>query len=465
MTAAVDAEIIVVGGGIAGTAAALEGARLGAHVTLVDPLEPQAGASRAGAMPLAVLRDVTLRRDPAASGQADLREFNDTIAERRVEHSRHRSEQLRRARVHVERSVARMEASGKIVLQDGRVLSARTVVLATGTRPRRPSTLPFDDHLICDCETLLRALRAPRTVVVLGAEEEGCEFACVLAALGAQVTLIERRRKLFRVADREILAHLHSGLRSAGVTVVNGDDLERVEIAWTGDQGHVRAMLSSGRIEVSDLMLVVAGRVANPPALGEGVDLALDERGFIVVDDTFQTSLPGVFAIGDLAGPPFRVGTALYQARAAIASALSQPCPPIPELPLAVHTIPQIAAVGLGQDATRMLGTPTFVGTAREEDLPVRGMSYDPLRLLKLTFDLATRKLLGVQIAGGAAAELIHLGAQLLAQGAEPEHIVSLVFTHPSQADAYRVAAAAAIGNCQIPENMTASRTVGEVRL
>jgi NAD(P) transhydrogenase len=221
--------------------------------------------------------------------------------------------------------------------------------------------------------------------------------------------------------------------------------LERVEVIAGGGERYVRLTLSSGRTEVSDLLLVVAGRVANPPTIAEGVELATDVRGFIVVDEAFRTSLPGVYAIGDATGPPFRLGTALYQARAAVCDALSGAFSPVAELPMSVHTIPQIATVGLGEDAARMLGMRTVVGTACEEDLVVRGMSHDPIRLLKLTFDGQTGQLMGVQIAGGAAAELIHLGAQFIAQGAHAQHIASAIFSHPSQADAFRVAATAAL--------------------
>jgi NAD(P) transhydrogenase len=359
--------------------------------------------------------------------------------------------------VAVARGLALVESPRAVRIEGKGVLEADRLVIATGSAPRRPPTLPFDDRVVCDYQSFLRTNDLPGTVLVLGAEEEGCELACLLAALGAHVTLVERREKLFRSADRDILGHLHDGLRSAGITVVNGDDMKRMDIVESGGSRHARVTFSSGRVEICELALVVAGRVARVPRAGDRVPLALDDRGFIIVDGNFATSVDGVYAIGDVTGPPFRIGSALFQARAAAAAALGADKPTLPDLPTAIWTIPQIATVGLGEDVARRLGLRVSIGTAREEDLEVCGTTGAPLRLLKLVFDGNGEHLVGVQIAGGAASELINLGAALIASGATMSDLAMGVFSHPSQGDAFRIAANATLARVRAPRRLTAT--------
>jgi NAD(P) transhydrogenase len=438
-------DVIVLGGGTAGETAALEAARAGARTLLVDPFDVAAGAARCGAIPLAVLRDFALRHRVEASRHAPVRDLLKTSRRRGAEQAVRRLNTLKHARARVERGVAWIEAPGRVHVEGRGTWQADTIIVATGSRPRRPARLGIDDEFVFDCESLLRTRRRIRSVVVLGAEEEGCEFACVLAALGVQVTLIERRRKLFRLGDREFLQHLHAGLQGVGVTVVNEEDFSSVEVVGAGNDRHVRVRLESGRSEVCDAMLAVAGREPRVPVVRASEGLATDDRGFVRVDENGQTSCPGIYAVGDVTGPPFRIGTAVHRALAVVSYALHGVSLSPAELPIAVNTIPQIAAVGVGEDAARLLGMSTLVGVATEEDLAVRGMSYDPMQLLKLVFEQRTRGLIGVQIAGGAASELIHLGGVFLARCSTPEEIASQIFSHPSQADAYRVAALAAL--------------------
>ena len=442
-------DVIVIGAGVAGQTAALEAARLGARVLCVDPFSADEGASRTGAAPLAWLRDTALRSGwlrPSAPPSEQLRGMAQRVLATCLARARADADAARkrliRAGVQLQEGFAVLTGAHQVRIAGASSHEAETIVLALGSRPRRPERFPWASGVVCDSQSVLAQGRLPRSIFILGAEEEGCEFASVLAALGVQVTLIERRRKLFRVADRDVLEHLHRGLQQLGVTVATEESIESVEPREEGGQRHAWIRLASGRAEACERLLIVAGRIPRSDGLGlEALGVARDVRGFLSVDENGRTSLPSVYACGDATGPPFRIGTAVWQARTSVANALHGISASPPELPLAVHTIPQIATVGLGEDLCRLLGRETFIGCADERDLLVPGRPADPVRALKLIFDGANSQLLGVQIAGGAATELIHVASLLLARSVTPEELAGLILHHPAQCDAFRAAA------------------------
>jgi NAD(P) transhydrogenase len=441
-------DIIVVGAGVGGHAAALEAVHRGASVLVVDPLRADQSTCRTSAATLAWLRDAALRGSPASTrgtNYTGLRRHARRLLAARGARAAADAERARRtliqAGVCIETDFAQLLGPHDVRAGSSRH-EAGAIILATGSRPRRPRRFPWSSGVVHDSETALATDALPQSVVVVGAEEEGCEFSTVLAALGVQVTLVERRRKLFRIGDRDVLAHLHRGLQQLGITVANEEWVDEVETLRGHDQLYARVRLASGRVEVCERILVLAGRAPRDESLGlDAVGVARDERGFIRVDEGGRTSVPSIFACGDATGPPFRIGTTLWQARAAIAAALGGEADSPPDLPIAVHTIPQIASVGFGEDQCRLLGRETLVGTASERDLILPGLPVNPLRVLKLIFDRADAKLVGAQIAGGAATELIHVASLLLAQGATPEQVAGLVLHHPAQSDSFRVAA------------------------
>ncbi len=447
-----DLDVIVVGAGSAGMAAAREAARLGCAVLVVDPFDVGDGSTRTGAVPLAVLRDVARAsgsREAHAQPAALRSEIEGAVQEGRARAAAHAADarqQLGKFGVRTARGLGSITGPRTVSVGGRARYQADSIVIATGSRARRPERFDWASGVVHDAQTFLACERLPRDAMIVGAEEEGCEFAGVLSALGVQVTLVERRRKLFRLADRDVLEHLHEGFRHLGVTVANEEEIEDVEIRGEGADRHALVRLGSGRVEPFERMLVIAGRVPRYDAseLRE-IKVERDPRGFLFVDENGRTSLPWLFAIGDVAGPPFRIGTAEWQARAAIAAAVLGRSVSPGEFPAVVQTVPQIATVGFGEDACVLLGRSVIVGRASERDLLVSGLPVDPLRLLKLIFDSGTRALLGVQIAGGAAAELIQIGSLLLAKGATAEEIAALVVSHPTQCDGFRAAALDAI--------------------
>jgi NAD(P) transhydrogenase len=428
--------VIVIGGGPAGTEAALAAARLGLGVLLADPApEPGAGSGLASIVTAAVLRAAAHRAPPLP----ELSERRDAALARELAD---RAARLARAGVRVLRGRAVLRASGEVEVEGHGVHRAEQVVLATGSRARRPARFRFDDRVVCDAGSILRLEGGlPRSLVIVGAEVAGCEFACLFAALGANVTLVERRRRLLRCADPEILDVLHRELQALGVVIALEEEIEGIELAGAGAAAHAVVRLGSGRSEVCDRLLVLAGREgASDRAELSAAGIELDAQGFVVVDEFFQTTRPGVYAVGDLVGPPLRAGVAPHQARSAIFHAAGRE-PPEAEFPLTMHTRPELAVVGMIEEALKRLDLRYGVGRAEFSPLQRGEPGGVASGLLKLTFARDGRRLLGVQIVGHGANELIHLGALLVQTGGTLDQLLDPVYAHPSLSEAYRAAA------------------------
>lgn len=350
--------------------------------------------------------------------------------------------ELQQRGVRFESGLARLRSPREVCVAGKGVRSADVVVVATGTRPRRPASFAFGGPVVCDEESVFRLNRLPRSLVIVGAEVVGCEFACLFASLGVEVTLIERRRRLLRCVDREILEVLHARMHQLGIVVALEEHIESLEVESAGTEPHASLRLASGRVEKCDRLLVLAGREPATEGLGlaqSGIEV--DGHGFVSVDEHFQTSQAGVYAVGDVVGYPFRIGSGLHQARAAMLHAAGRPPAVFDDPPMAIYTVPEIAQVGIIEEAVRRLDVGYVVGFARLEATFHGRVDGGASGLVKLIFERESRRLLGAQIIGDDASELVHVAAAWLGAGTTLEQIAHCVFNHPSRAEAYRLAA------------------------
>lgn len=432
--------VIVIGAGPAGYHAALEAAKLGFAVLLADPAAPPgAGSTLSGTIGAALLRAAGRGTRPGAA------EIGRLFEQRRhlVEEELRRAEQgLLAAGVCIVRGRARLEPSGDVGVDGQGVFAADHVVIATGSRPRRPARFGFDDRVVCDSDSILRLEDGlPRSLVIVGAEVAGCEFACLFAALGANVTLVERRRRLLRCADPELLDLLHREMQALGVVVALEEEVEQVEVSRGPGEPHAVVRLGSGRSEVCDRLLVLAGREGvheRGELAAAGVDV--DAQGFVVVDELFQASRPGVHAIGDAAGPANAANVGPQHARIAMRHAAGRE-PPNCEFSITAHTRPELAVVGMIEEALKRLELPYGVGRAEFSALQQGALEGATRGLLKLTYAREGRRLLGVQIIGPRATELIHIGAMMIESGGTIDHLIDQPYPQQSLSEAYRAAA------------------------
>lgn len=450
-------DVAVIGAGPAGWGAALQGAKLGLDVVVVDRGALVGGACvHTGTIPSKSLRETIVRLSAVRrSAQLGLRtERAQRLSVRDLmgptdalvqAHADTVQDFLERNRVGIVRGSASFLDPHTLAVATGSSVvpvEAETIIVASGSRPRRPASIPFDGRVIVDSDEILGMDEIPRSLTILGTGVIGCEYACMLATIGVRVTLVDRRDAVLRFLDRDVLDALQGRMRRLGVRLMLGDEIAEIAVERTERGPRARLELRSGRVVRSERLLVTAGREANVEALAlDRAGVAVDEAGRIKVDEGLRTTQSNVLAAGDVIGFPALAGTSLHQGRCAMRCAAGLPTPPAQDLPIAVYTIPEVSMVGLTEDACRSRGIPFEVGVARYGETPRGQIVGDVDGMLKLVFRRDDHRLLGVHLIGEGSSELVHLGMMVLHTGGTIDGLSSSVFNYPTLSEAYRVAA------------------------
>ena len=319
-------------------------------------------------------------------------------------------------------------------------VKANRVIIAVGTVPAVPEGIPVDGESVITSDGMLELKRLPRTMTVVGAGVIGVEYASMFAALGTEVTLVDKRPRLIESVDAEIMEALQYQMRNMGCTFRLNEEVASIEVVGPG---RVVANLQSGKKVVSELVLYSIGRVGATAALNLGTaDLTADNRGRLAVDQQYRTSQAHIFAVGDVIGFPALASTSMEQGRIAACNAFGVMCTSVPQLfPYGIYSVPEISMVGKSEEELTAGSVPYEVGTARYREIARGVILGDDSGLLKILFHRETRKILGVHIIGTDATELIHIGQAVLAFGATIDYFVNAVFNYPTFAECYKVAA------------------------
>ncbi len=453
-------DLIVIGSGPAGEKGAEQAAEFGKHVALIERAEYLGGAGiNTGTVPSKTLRETALyfsglqRRnlygiDYALKGGLSVKEFmhREHVVvgnERRL--VTHRIEQHGITRIRGEatfRDVHTLRVTGS---NGGSEVQGDLILIATGSSPFRPRNIPFDDTLICDSDGILGIRRIPKSMAVLGGGVIGVEYASIFAALGIQVTLIEARDRILPFVDSEIMEQLVHQLEGIGITFILNDKMSSVEAS----EHRVTMMLEKGGEKKFDIALIAAGRESNTGGLGlEQIGVKLGERGLILVNEQYQTSVPNIYAAGDVIGFPALAATSMEQARVAMIYAFGKDHEErlSPVLPFAVYAIPEISMVGMTEDECKSKNVPYLVGRGYYEDNARGQIIGDMSGMIKLIFSPSDRKLLGVHIIGEQAAELIHIGLHVMMSNGDIGEFVHAVYNYPTLSDLYKSAAYNGLG-------------------
>ncbi len=326
-------------------------------------------------------------------------------------------------------------------------ISGDVILIATGARPVRPPSFPFDHPNVFDSATILKMHKLPRSLTVVGGGIVGCEYAGVFGALGIQVNLIHGQEHLFPFVDHEISQRLIASLREMGLNLYLND---RVEDIQAGDEHEpIRLSLKSGAEISSEAVLVAVGRASNTEKLRlENAGVKVGERGLLKVNQHLQTEVPHIYAAGDVIGFPALSSTSMEQGRLAVTHAFgfNYKTTPANQIPFGIWTVPEISVVGETEETLQAKGQPFLVGRTLYERNPRGLVLGEKYGLLKLIFDAADLRLLGVHIIGQEACELISTGMMALEMNAKAQDLISLCFNFPSLADMYKYAAYDALG-------------------
>jgi NAD(P) transhydrogenase len=448
-------DLVVIGSGPAGEKGAAQAAYFGHRVAVVERRSKPGGAAIAvSGVPVKAARDTAVyltgwsRRDVYGVGISlapDLvmnrlrARATDVVAAMMATVA----ENLERHGVELVHGDARLGPDRTVIVRDRegseRALHARVILLATGSRPYHPPDFSFDDPDVHDSETVLSIERLPERVLVVGGGPVGSEYASILSALGVDVTLVDRGTRLLPLLDGELSETLAESLRRSGARLMLDAQVESVERDPDGLLARV-----DGETLRPQVVLHAVGRAGNVEGLGlaeAGVEV--DDRGRVRVDQSFQTTAQGIYAAGDVIGPPGLAAVAMEQARVAVCRAFEIPFKDSldPAVPAGIYTLPEAAMVGLTEEAARAAHEDVETGRAFFEANPRARIAGTTEGLVKLVFRASDQRLLGAHILGEEATELIHVAQAVLHAGATIHEFIDTTFNFPTRADAYKYAA------------------------
>ena len=455
-------DLIVIGSGPAGEKGAAQAAYFGKRVALVEHDADLGGACvNTGTIPSKILRESALYF--SGIEQRGLYGVDYSLKEGlTVKNFMHRKDVIVEAQrqkvlqnlvahgIELMRGVASFEDPNVVSIQKSAheklTIQGKVILVATGSVPHRAPEIPFDDDIIFDSDSILRMEFIPRSLAIVGGGVIGCEYASIFTALGVEVALVDGRDRVLPFLDSEISECLRERLTQRGVHFYLGERTTQIERTLTG----VRIALQSGVTLAVDTALFAAGRRGAVEELHlEKAGVALNKRGYIEVNEDYRTANPGVYAVGDVIGFPALASTSMEQARVAVCHAFgfSYKQRLASMLPMGVYTIPEISAVGETEESCKEKKIDYEVGRARYAN-NVRGQIVgDSSGMLKLIFRKSDRRLLGVQIIGDSATELIHLGMMALEAEMSLDIFIEFVFNYPTLSEMYKYAAYDGLGN------------------
>ncbi|HZX43752.1 MAG TPA: Si-specific NAD(P)(+) transhydrogenase [Myxococcaceae bacterium] len=318
-------------------------------------------------------------------------------------------------------------------------LTAKFILVATGSTPFHPALFNFSAPGVYDSDSILLMSEVPHSLVVVGGGVIGCEYACTFAALGIPVTLVEARTPLLSFLDLEMSTRLKARMEGLGVQFRMPDTVESVDV----EEGRITLGLKGGDTIAAAALLVASGRSANTAGIGlEEVGVKLGERGRVIVDEHYQTTVPNICAAGDCVGFPALASTSMEQARVAVTHAfnLYQKDRLAPILPYGLYTIPELSMAGETEESCKQSGVEYVVGRAAYATNARGQIIGDGGGFLKLIFRHEDMKLLGVHVIGEQASELVHIGLTALLCGAGAQLFIDTCYNYPTLSDLYKYA-------------------------
>jgi NAD(P) transhydrogenase len=454
-------DCVVIGTGPAGQKAAIQAAKLGKHVAIIEKNNVLGGAAiNTGTIPSKALREAVLHLTGVSKrglfGESYRVKRNITIADLIYVSQQVVHHELELIRDHFERNnieliwgSARFDEPNVVFVDrpdDFEVLSGDVFVIATGTQPARPARVPADDKTIVTSDGLLGLSMIPKSMIVVGGGVIGTEYACMLAALGVKVTLVEGRREVLGFLDHEITEAFQYQMRRMGITLRLGEKVSKIEHV-IGDAQHngvtVQATLESGKTLRAQTLLYAVGRQGTVLSLKpDRAGLKVDDRERLKVNEHYQTEVPHIYAAGDVIGFPALASTAMEQGRLAVCHAFGVPTRSIPELfPYGIYAVPEISMVGKTEDQLTSAGIPYEAGIAQYRELARGQLLGDLDGMLKILIHQDNHQILGVHAIGTGATELIHIGQAVMALQGTVDYFINNVFNYPTLAEAYKVAA------------------------
>ena len=448
-------DLIVIGSGPGGQRAAIQGAKAGKRVAMVEAQSAIGGVCvNTGTIPSKTMREAVLHLSGfysknfygANRNGSEKISMTDLLfrVQRVIENEANvTQDQLRRNGVEVIHGVGKFMDPHHVRVESSlgfAELNGENVVIATGTKPASNPKVPINGRNIIDSDQILHMPNIPRTLIVVGGGVIGVEYASMFAPLGVRVIIVEKRPRLLEFADTEMVEALSYQMRDNRATMRLNEEVESVEEL---PDGKVAANLVSNKRIIADALLYAVGRQGNVDRLDlKAAGIEADNRGRIKVDADFRTTQPHIFAVGDVIGFPSLASVSMEQGRIAAARAFGLQVQTDPEsYPYGIYTIPQISFIGKTEEQLTDADVPYEVGVAYYREIARGQISGHTDGRLKILFHRETLELLGVHIFGENAAELLHIGQAVFKLKGKITYFINTVFNYPTLAECYKTAA------------------------
>lgn len=449
-------DIAIIGSGPAGQKAAIQAAKLGKKVAVIEKdIEPGGACLYTGTIPSKTFReavvDLTRFYDRHFEGKEFIRpevtidELNARLSQVTHEERNIIARQFKKNGIDfIDEGTARFENANTLIIVDRHFklkyqIHAEYFIIATGSNPRNPPDVPFDKDVILDSTTLLQVGKIPRSLIVLGGGIIGSEYSSFFAALGTEVTVIDKKDHMLPILDAEIGIHLQTALTDIGLRFLGNK--EPVEIKRINNHAFVR--FKDGSTLEADALLYALGRTANVESLHlENIGIKTDVKGYIPVNALFQTAAPHIYAVGDVIGGPCLASTSMEQGRLAARHACGIQTHHFPTFyPVGIYTIPEISSCGYTEEELKAWGFHYEVGRAYYYEIARSHIVGSNTGLFKILFHAETLEILGVHVIGRSATEVIHIGQMAISFHAHLDYFIDHIFNYPTYAEGYRIAA------------------------
>lgn len=448
-------DMLVIGSGPSGQKAAIQASKLGKRVAVVEKdVDPGGACLYTGTIPSKTFReavvDLTRFYDRHFQGKdlimpdVTIDELNYRLKTVIREERNIIGRQFKKNGIPFLEGTARFENPHRLLVLDREMhvkyeITMETCVIATGSIPRNPPEVPFDKEVILDSTTLLGIGKVPKSMIVLGGGVIGSEYASFFAALGTEVTVVDRKEHMLPMLDEEIGIHLQTALTDIGLKFLGKK--EPIKISREQDRAHV--LFKDGTQIEAEVLLYALGRTANVQDLHlENVGISVDPKGYIPVNALFQTVIPHIYGAGDVIGGPSLASTSMEQGRLSALHACGMRTHHFPTFyPVGIYTIPEISCCGYTEEELKTLGFRYEVGRAHYYEIAKSHIVGSIAGLFKILFHAETLEILGVHIIGRNATEVIHIGQMAISLKAHLDYFVEHVFNYPTYAEGYRIAA------------------------
>lgn len=449
------ADVVVIGSGPAGQKAAIQAAKLGKKVIVIEKQEaPGGNCLYSGTIPSKTIREAII--DLTRFNERNFYNFDYEVGDMTVSQLGSRLNRV----IEEERTIiGRQFKKNNIMLLQGTAsfenrkvlnivdndekplyrITSSFFMIATGSKPRNPIDIKFDSDVILDSTRMLKAGKIPKSAIVLGGGIIGSEYASFFAPLGTEVTIIDKRDHILPMLDAEIGTHLQTALTDLGLRFLGNKEPAIVERR----NNRAFVQFKDGTTAEADSLLYALGRTANVEELKlQNVNIEINQKGYVPVNSLLQTVTPNIYAIGDVIGGPCLASTSMEQGRLAALHACGVETHVFPNIyPVGIYTIPEISCCGYTEEELRELGYHYEVGRAYYYEIARSHMVGSNIGLFKILFHAETLEILGVHIVGRSATEVIHIGQVAMSFRAKINYFIDQVFNYPTFAEGYRIAA------------------------